>query len=158
VALRGWLPRQGNLLAGYAPDATGEYTTGLFNWLKYFGFHYMKEYFFFFAIFALVVGSLWGSKVALNRILLGWCAVTVVFLAFFVALKNFQYMLPVALPLYCGALLFPAVTEGPPGQKRPAFLARPAARRVVCWITGLMFGSQLMVNAVILVLYALRGR
>jgi hypothetical protein len=158
VALRGWLPRQGSLLAGYAPDTTGEYDTGLLNWLNYFGFHYMKGYFFFFAIFALAAGSLWGSRVRLNRILLGWCAVTVIFLAYFVALKNFQYMLPVALPLYCGALLFPAVTEGPPGQKQPAFLVWPTTRRAVRRITLLLFGSQLGINLVILVLYAVRGR
>ena len=39
-----------------------------------------------------------GVQVMFNRILLGWCAVTVLFLAYFVALKNFQYMLPLALP------------------------------------------------------------
>jgi hypothetical protein len=67
-------------------------------------------------------------------------------------------MLPVALPLYCGALLFPAVTEGPPGQKQPAFLVWPTTRRAVRRITLLLFGSQLGINLVILVLYAVRGR
>ena len=158
VALRGWLPRQGTLVAGYGPDTTGEYDTGLANWLKYFGFHFMKGYFFYFSIFALVAGSLWGSRAALNRILLGWCAVTALFLAYFVALKNFQYMLPLALPLYCGAFLFPAVTEVPPTSKWRTFLGRPATRKTVGWITLLMFASQFVINLIILGLYALRGR
>ena len=62
VALRGWLPRQGTLVGGYGPDPTGEYNFGLANWLKYFGFHFMKGYFFYFSMFALVAGSLWGSR------------------------------------------------------------------------------------------------
>jgi hypothetical protein len=157
VALRGWLPRQSSLLAGYGPDTTGEYNTGLTNWLKYFGFHFMKGYFFYFSIFALVSGSLWGARVRLNRILLGWCAVTTFFLAYFVALKNFQYMLPLAVPLYCGAFLFPAVTAGNPDTKWGAFLARPVTRKVVWGITILMFTSQFVINLVILSLYAIRG-
>jgi hypothetical protein len=157
VALRGWLPRQSSLLAGYGPDTTGEYNTGLINWLKYFGFHFMKGYFFYFSIFALVAGSLWGARVRLNRILLGWCAVTTFFLAYFVALKNFQYMLPLAIPLYCGAFLFPAVTAGNPDTKWGAFLARPGTRKVVWGITILMFASQFVINLVILGLYVMRG-
>ncbi len=109
-----WAPFQPSLLGGYARDTTGEYNTGLINWLKYFGFHYMKGYFFFFSFFALIVGSISGTRVYLNRILLGWCTVTSIFLAYFVALKNFQYMLPVAVPLFCAAFLFPAVTETNP--------------------------------------------
>ena len=149
---------QGSLLGGYGQDPTGEYNLGLANWLKYFGFHFMKAYFFCFSIFALVAGSLWGSRVRVNRILLGWCAVTVIFLAYFVALKNFQYMLPLAVPLYCGAFLFPAVTQGNPDSKWDAFLARPLTRKIVWAITLLMFASQFVINVVILVLYAMRGR
>ena len=158
VALRGWLPMQGSLLGGYGPDPTGEYALGLANWLKYFGFHFMKGYFFYFSIFALVAGSLWGSRVRLNRILLGWCVVTAIFLAYFVALKNFQYMLPLAVPLYCGACLFPALTEAGPDSKWAAFLSRPLTRKVVWGITLLMFASQFSINAIILILYAMRGR
>jgi hypothetical protein len=158
VALRTWLPMQGSLLAGYGPDPTGEYNLGLTNWLKYFGFHYMKGYFFYFSIFALITGSLWGSRVTLNRILLGWCAVTATFLAYFVALKNFQYMLPLAVPLYCGAFLFPAVTDVNPDSKWSAFLARPVTRKVVWGITILMFFSQFIINLIILGLYVTRGR
>ena len=157
VALHTWLPMQGSLLTGYGYDLTGEYNFGLTNWLKYFGFHFMKGYFFYFSIFALIAGSLWGARVRLNRILLGWCAVTTFFLTYFVALKNFQYMLPLAIPLYCGAFLFPAVTAGNPDTKWGAFLARPGTRKVVWGITILMFASQFVINLVILGLYVIRG-
>jgi len=76
----------------------------------------------------------------------------------FVALKNFQYMLPLAVPLYCGAFLFPAVTDVNPDSKRCAFLARPITRKVVWGITILMFASQFIINLIILGLYAIRGR
>ena len=158
VALRSWLPMQGSLLTGYGGDTSGFYDKNLFNWLKYFGYHFMKGYFFFFAFLALIAGSLWGARVRLNRILLGWCATTVLFLAYFVALKNFQYMLPLAVPLYCGAFLLPTVTEGSPDSKWSAFLARPTVHKITWAITILMFASQFIINVVILVLYAIRGR
>jgi hypothetical protein len=153
-----WGPFQPSLLNGYSADTSGLYDTGLMNWLKYFGAHFMKGYFFFFTFFALIVGSLWGARVYLNRIILGWCAVTSIFLAYFVALKNFQYMLPVAVPLFCAAFLFPAVTETNTDSKVGAFLARPLTRKIVWTITILMLASQLIINLVILTLYAIRGR
>jgi len=159
VALRGWLPRQSTLLYGYGPDASGYYDTGLVNWLKYFGYHYMKGYFFYFSFFALIVGSLWGSRVYLNRILLGWCTATAFFLVYFVAMKNFQYMLPVAIPLCCGAFLFPAVTADENTlPKQLSFLTKPLAQKIICGFTIAMFASQLIINLVILYLFALRGR
>jgi len=156
VAFRDWLPRQANLLTGPGENTGGIYDTGLMNWLKYFGYHYMHAYFFFFTALALAAGSLLGSRKALNRILLGWSAPALFFLVYFVAMKNFQYMLPVVAPLYCGAALFPCITEGSPGG--PAFLARPLTGKIVQWLTIAFFASQFAVNLVILVLYAIRGR
>jgi hypothetical protein len=157
VALRGWLPRQGFLLAGYGPDATGEYATGLFNWLKYFGFHYMKGYFFFFSILALGAGSVWGPRAILYRILLGWSAVVTIFLAYFAALKNFQYMLPVAIPLFIGALLLLPRMEEQELPGWPAFMNQPKVHRLIRGIVLVVFASQLVINIVILGLYAIRG-
>jgi len=159
VAMRSWLPRQGSLLAGYGPDASGFYETGLLNWLKYFGYHFMKGYFFYFSFFALMVGSLWGARVYLSRILLAWCTATAVFLVYFVALKNFQYMLPLAIPLYSGAFLLPAITADENAlPKRLSFLTKPLARKIIWGFTVTMFASQLIINLVILYLFALRGR
>jgi len=93
-----------------------------------------------------------------NRILLAWSAPTVFFLAFFVAMKNFQYMLPVAVPLFCAAFLFPAGSETTPDSNVGDFLTRPLTRKIVWIITILMLSSQLVINLVILVLYAIRGR
>ncbi len=157
VALRGWLPRQGTLVSGYGPDPGGLYATGLVNWLKYFGFHYMKGYFFFFSMVALILGSFLGSKIFLNRLLLGWCVVVTVFLAYFVALKNFQYMLPLAIPLYIAAFNFPALTDGLSASGWTSFLAKPLAHKVIRGITLAMFASQFAINLVILGLYIFRS-
>ena len=158
VAFRSWLPRQTSLLIGPGENTGGIYDTGLLNWLKYFGYHYMQGYFFFFAVFALVAGSFLGSRKYLNRILLAWSAATVFFLAYFVAMKNFQYMLPVVVPLYCGAFLFPSITEGTPSLPGLAFLAKPLARKIARGVTVAFIASQFLVNLVILYLYAIRGR
>jgi len=45
VALASWLDQQQKILVGPSGvDTTGLYNTNLPNWLKYFGFHYMKGY------------------------------------------------------------------------------------------------------------------
>ena len=158
VAYRDWLPMQGNLLKGPDENIGGIYDTGLLNWLKYFGYHCMKAYFFFFAVFALIAGSIVGSRKYLNRILLAWSAPTVFFLAYFVAMKNFQYMMPVVVPLYLGAFLFPSVTEGSTSLPGLAFLEKPLARKIVEWVTMAFIASQFVINLVILYLYIIRGR
>jgi hypothetical protein len=158
VAFRDWLPRQTALLVGPGINDGGIYDTGLVNWLKYFGYHYMKGYFFFFTVFALVTGSLLGSRKYLNRILLAWCAVTVFFLAYFVAMKNFQYMLPVVVPLYCGAFLFPSITEGSAVLPGLALLQKPLAHKILQGVTIAFIASQFVINLIILYLYVVRGR
>jgi hypothetical protein len=158
VAFRDWLPRQTALLNGPGVNYGGIYDTGLMNWLKYFGYHYMKGYFFFFAVFALITGSLIGSRKYLNRILLAWSAVTVIFLAYSVAMKNFQYMMPVVIPLYCGAFLFPSITEGSAIMPGLAFLEKPLSRKIVWGVTLAFVASQFVINLIILYLSVVRGR
>ena len=159
MALDSWTGQQEKILLGPERiDPTGYYQTTLTNWLKYFGQHFMKAYFFFFATFALVAGSLWGSRKALNRILLAWCLPATIFLAYFSAMKSFQYMLPVGIPLYCGAFLFPAIAENPTYPKWLSFLAKPLTRKIIWWVTLAFFASQFIINLVILVLFAQRGR
>ncbi len=159
LALDSWTGQQEKILLGPDRiDPTGYYQTTLTNWLKYFGQHFMKAYFFFFTAFALVAGSLWGSKKTLNRILLAWCLPVTIFLAYFSAMKSFQYMLPVGVPLYCGAFLFPTITENPPTSKWLRFLAKPLTRKIIQGVTLAFFASQFIINLVILVLFAQRGR
>jgi len=158
AAFRYWLPMQNFLLKGPGENTGGIYDTGLLNWLKYFGYHCMKEYFFFFAVFALIAGSIVGSRKYLNRILLAWSAPTVFFLAFFVAMKNFQYMLPVVIPLYCGAFMFPSVTEGSPSRPGLTFMEKPLARKIVQGVTITFVASQFVINLIILYFNVMRWR
>jgi hypothetical protein len=159
VALASWFDQQHKILSGPSlVDTAGLYQTNLPNWLKYFGYHYMKGYFFFFAYIALAAGSVWGAKKYLNRILLAWCVPVTIFLVYFSAMKNFQYMLPVAGPLYCGAFLFPSIAEAPADSKWSAFLGRPPVRKIIQVVTMVLFASQLIINLVILYLLVVRGR
>jgi hypothetical protein len=150
--------QQNKILLGPGVDTNGIYQTTLSNWLKYFGQHFMKADLFFFAVLALVMGSVWGSQKTLNRIILAWSAPVVVFLAYFSAMKSFQYMLPVGIPLYMGAFLFPAMTDSPGDSKWGTFLAKPLTKKIAWWITLAFFAGQFVVNLVILVLFAQRGR
>ncbi len=159
TAVASWADQQAKiLLSPERGNTTGIYQTTLTNWLKYFGQHFMKAYFFFFAAFALPAGALWGSRKALNRLLLAWCLPVILFLAYISTMKSFQYMLPVGIPLYCGAFLFPAITENPPTLKWLSFLAKPLAREIIRGVTLAFFISQLVINLIILYLFAVRGR
>ena len=158
VALGSWLDQQQKILVGpKAVDTAGLYDTNLPNWLKYFGFHYMKGYFFYFAYLSLAAGSIWGSRKYLSRILLAWCLAVSTFLVYFSAMKNFQYMLPAAVPLFIGAFLFPGIPEISADSKWLAWLGKPSTRKIVLAITMTLYASQLIINLVILYLFAIRG-
>jgi hypothetical protein len=158
VALGSWADQQQKILLGpKALDTAGLYDTNLPNWLKYFGFHYMKGYFFYFAYIALAAGSIWGSRKYLSRILLAWCLASTIFLVYFSAMKNFQYMLPVAIPLFCGAFLFPRITEISSHSKWVTWLGKSLTRKIVVAVTIAFFASQFIINLVILYLFAVRG-
>ncbi len=124
------------------PDPTGVYQTGLANWLPYFRQHYMEPYFFFFAFFALLTGSLLGSARPLNRLFLSWCLVLAVYLIGFVAVKRYHYMLPLAVPLSAAPFLFPALAEG------LAFLRKPAASVLLWIVTAGLYASQFVFNLI----------
>ncbi|MEZ0396707.1 MAG: hypothetical protein ABWK53_09810 [Anaerolineales bacterium] len=129
------------------PDPTGVYQTGLANWLPYFQRHYMEPYFFFFAFFALLAGSLVGSARPLNRLFLSWCLVLAVYLIGFVAVKRYHYMLPLMVPLSAAPILFPGLAEG----WRPrwlSFLGKPAASVLLWLVTIGMYASQFVFNLV----------
>ncbi len=158
-ALKVWRGQQQKILLGpSAVDTAGMYVTNLPNWLKYFGYHYMKSYFFFFAYISLAAGSIWGAKKYLNRILLAWCVPMTIFLVYFSAMKNFQYLLPLAVPLFCGAFLFPGISDTPPDSKMYPILGKPLPRKIIRVVTILLFASQLIINLVILYLLVIRGR
>ncbi len=108
-ALASWTDQQNKILLGPERfDTSGIYETTLTNWLKYFGQHFMKAYFFYFAVFALAAGSLWGAMKKLNRILLAWSVPVIIFLAYFSTMKSFQYMLPVAHTALLRGAAFPS--------------------------------------------------
>ena len=158
TALASWTDQQQKILLGpKGQDTAGLYETNLPNWLKYFGFHYMKAYFFYFAYFSLAAGSIWGSRKYLSRILLAWSVAISIFLVYFSAMKNFQYMLPVAVPLFIGASLLAGITQGNGDSKWAGWLSKPITRKIVVGVTAAFFASQLIINLVILYLFAVRG-
>ncbi len=129
------------------PDPTGVYQTGLTNWLPYFQKHYMEPYFFFFAFFALLAGSLLGSAQRLNRLFLSWCLVLTVYLVGFVAVKRYHYMLPLTVPLSAAPFLLPALA-GEATRRGLSFLNKPAASLILWTVTVGMYASQFIFNLI----------
>jgi hypothetical protein len=115
-------------------------------WLPFFEQHYTQSYFFFFLFFALAAGSLWGSETYLNRLLLAWCVVVAGYLIYFVAVKSYQYMLPLMVPLYSGAFLFPEVATVSGQARWHKILGHPRTKPILWTITALLCGSQFIVN------------
>jgi hypothetical protein len=146
-ALEGWQSQQNWLLTGYQePDPEGVYKTGLANWLKYFNMYYMTAYVFFISFASLGIGSLFGSKKSLNRIILAWCIATGIFLVNFASMKSNQYMIPLMLPLYIGLFLIPYVGQSPNDSKDPAFLRKPITQKLLWGFLILVAGSQFALN------------
>jgi hypothetical protein len=128
------------------PDPQNIYRTGLEVWLPFFELHYTQSYFFFFLFFALSAGSLCGSETYLNRLLLAWCVVVAGYLIYFVAVKSYQYLLPLMVPLYSGAFLFPEIANVSGQTRWHRILGHPCAKPILWTITALLGGSQFIVN------------
>jgi hypothetical protein len=158
VAGESWTQQQGSILHGYGEiDTSNVYGTGLANWLRWFGFYYMQPFFFFFAVLALVAGSLWGSRKTMNRLILAWSAATGFYLINYSAMKNFQYMLPLMMPLFLGALLFPSVVEAHPDSNPPVFFRNPWVVKALRAVTILVVLAQFAINLDIVIRSPMMG-
>lgn len=136
-----------DLHEGYdEPDPHGVYNKGLAAWMVFFRIHYMHDIFFYFCLFAVAVGSLFGSQKYLNRLILGWCLISGGYLILFVAMKSFQYMLPLMVPFYGSAFLFPGLADGKGYPKWLQFLSKPESKKVLIIIMVLMLLGQTIYN------------
>jgi len=134
--------------SGYnEPDPEGVYQTGMENWLRYFKIHFgMEPWFFFFTFGTIVLGSLMGSRLTLNRLLLGWCLVIGVYLVQFVAVKSPQYMIPLIIPLYAGGFLLPSIANGEGKPRWKAWLNRPIIKGFLWGIVVALYLVQFLIN------------
>lgn len=147
VALESWIYQQGHILGGYAEaDPTNAFGTGLANWLRFFGYYFMQPFFFFFGFLSLAVGSLWGRRKTINRLILAWSLPVAFFLIDYSAMKNFQYMLPLMMPLFLGALMFPSLADGGPDSDQLAFFRNPLTGKILWAITILVVVTQFIIN------------
>lgn len=128
------------------PDPQGVYRTGLPAWTVFFRIHYMQDFFFYFSVFAVLVGFLLGTSSYLNRLILAWCAVIGVYLVGWIAVKSFQYMLPLMIPLYAGAFLFPHIAGADQYPPMLGFLADPKAKRILKTILIVLVLIQFFFN------------
>jgi hypothetical protein len=147
VALESWIYQQGHILGGYAEsDPSNVFGTGLVNWLRFFGYYFMQPFFFIFGFLSLVVGSLWGRRKTINRLILAWSVPIAVFLINYSAMKNFQYMLPLMMPLFLGALMFPSLADSSQDSDLPAFFRNPLTAKGLWAVTILVVVAQLIIN------------
>jgi len=128
------------------PDPQGVYRTGLPAWMVFFRIHYMQDFFFYFSVFAVLIGSLLGTSRYLNRLILAWCAVIGVYLVGWIAVKSFQYMLPLMIPLYAGAFLFPHIAGENQTPPMLGFLANPKTKRILKAILIVLVLIQFIFN------------
>jgi hypothetical protein len=77
--------------------------------------------------------------------------VVAIFLFNFTAMKAFQYMLPLMMPLFLGAFLFPAPAEFNQNLKALAFLTGSLTRKVLWGIPILVFSIQFIINIGIII-------
>ena len=106
----------------------------------------MQDFFFYFSLFAVSVGSLIGKEKTLFRLILAWCVVVGTYLVGWVAVKSFQYMLALMIPLYGAVFLLPQIAGGASYPKPLGFLAHPKAKWVVTGIVMAMTAVQFYFN------------
>jgi hypothetical protein len=128
------------------PDPQGVYRLGLQAWMVFFRMHFMQDFYFYFSLFALAAGSLFGTEKTLNRLILAWCSVIGTFLVGWIAVKSFQYLMPLMIPLYAGVFLFPNIAGGSHYPRPLMFLANPKAKQVLWGIVIVLTAIQFYYN------------
>jgi MFS family permease len=128
------------------PDPQGVYRLGLQAWMVFFRMHFMQDFFFYFSCFALVAGSLVGTQKTLNRLILAWSSVVGIFLVGWIAVKSFQYLLPLMIPLYGGAFLFPAIAGAERYPMPLQFLANSKVKQILIGIVIVLTAVQFYFN------------
>jgi hypothetical protein len=97
-------------------------------------------------VFAGLAGSLAGREKTLNRLIMAWCAVVGTYLVGWIAVKSFQYLLPMMIPLYACAFMFPRLAGARYYPRRLSFLANPHIGAVLWVITLVMLAAQFFFN------------
>ncbi|MDP2966323.1 MAG: hypothetical protein Q8N39_09860 [Pelolinea sp.] len=128
------------------PDPEGVYRLGLPAWMVFFRMHFMQDFFFYFSFITVAAGSLLGTQKTLYRLILAWCSVVGVFLVGWIAVKSFQYLLPLMIPLYAGVFLFPNIAGGEHYPRPLKFLANPKTRQVLWGIVIVLTAIQFYYN------------
>ena len=158
TALGTWVSQQNALLHGYAiPDPSGVYQTGLANSLHFFSIYYMKDHVFFLSIASLLVGSFWGARKYLSRIILAWCVAIGFFLINYAAMKSVHYMIPLMLPLYSGLFLLPFIGQPADDSESSLFISRPLAQKLLWGLLIIISVGQFMSNVFIDFTYKVIG-
>lgn len=135
------------LREGYdEPDPHGVYEKGLAAWMVFFRIHYMHDIFFYFCLFAAVIGSIIGSQKYLNRLILGWSLIVGGYLILFVAKKSFQYMLPLMVPFYGVAFLFSGLADGSHYPEVLQFLSGKRTKGILTIIMIIILLGQTVYN------------
>ncbi len=128
------------------PDPQGVYRTGLPAWMVFFRIHFMQDFFFYFCVFAGLAGSLAGREKTLNRLIMAWCTVVGTYLVGWIAVKSFQYLLPMMIPLYACAFMFPRLAGEKEYPRRLSLLNHPRTGTFLWVITLTMLAAQFYFN------------
>jgi hypothetical protein len=126
------------------PDPQHIYRTGWDAWLPFFVKDYGAGWFLAFLVLSAGAASLWGKEHLFPAVLLGWAVVMAAYLVYFVAVKSYQYMLPLFVPLYGAAFLLPGIFE--PGSHLPERWKSHAVQIVGWGLTLAACIAQLVLN------------
>jgi len=126
------------------PDPEHIYRTGWDAWLPFFVKYYGAGWFLVFLVVSAGVAALLSKERLFPAVLLGWAAVMAGYLVYFVAVKSYQYMLPLFVPLYGSALLLPSVFEA--GNRLPERWKSHAVQVAAWGITLVVCTAQIALD------------
>lgn len=140
--------KSGEMAEGYPDDydPRNDYRPGWDAWYPAFEDHYTEMFCFFFLIFSAGVASFVGGHKLAHRMTACWCAVILIYLIFFVAVKSTQYVLPALLPLMSCIFSLPLALESANGL--PTALKQKWAVRAGWLLSGSIFLAQLVINLI----------
>jgi hypothetical protein len=90
-------------------------------------------------------------------LILAWSLAAGFFLVNFAAMKNFVYLMPLMMPLFLGAALFPPLMDGLTLNGKMAFLKHPVTTKIGIGITLIFFLVQFVINIIIVFDFPMMG-
>lgn len=152
IALNSFTHQSETITQGWEePDPEGIYRTGIDAWWPFMTRDYGSEVTLVFLAISVMIGVLGKNRKPFYSVLFAWLIVIGTYLIGFVMVKSPWYLLPLLIPLYCGAMAILDNLDCLSEKLRLSPLNMKVVKIVIMGLIAVLFVFQILQNLQILV-------